>query len=98
MREPVPGTFGTLGSFPSNLVHFEIGTKYKIGTGTKNRTITLKISKNPGSWYSYRFCIDFVYQSKNQDCYKVLGTNIFFPFSTKKWSLRVKASLIIKQG
>ena len=27
MREPVPGTFGTLGSFSSNLVHFEIGTK-----------------------------------------------------------------------
>ena len=38
MREPVPGTFGTLGSFSSNLVHFEIGTKYEIGTGTKNRT------------------------------------------------------------
>ena len=38
MREPVPGTFGTVGSFSSNLVHFEIGTKYKIGTGTKNRT------------------------------------------------------------
>ena len=38
IKEPVPETFGTLGSFSSNLVHFEIGTKYKIGTGTKNRT------------------------------------------------------------
>ena len=91
MREPVPGTFGTLGSFPSNLVHFEIGTKYKIGTGTKNRTITLKISKNPGSWYSYRFCIDFVYQSKNQDCYKVLGTNIFFSLFDEKMVITCKS-------
>ena len=91
MREPVPGTFGTLGSFSSNLVHFEIGTKYKIGTGTKNRTITLKISKNPGSWYSYRFCIDFVYQSKNQDCYKVLGTNIFFSLFDEKMVITCKS-------
>ena len=91
MREPVPGTFGTLGSFSSNLVHFEIGTKYKIGTGTKNRTITFKISKNPGSWYSYRFCIDFVYQSKNQDCYKVLGTHIFFSFFDEKMVITCKS-------
>ena len=86
MREPVPGTFGTLGSFPSNLVHFEIGTKYKIGTGTKNRTITLKISKNPGSWYSY-----FLYQSKNQDCYKVLSTNIFFSLFDEKMVITCKS-------
>ena len=91
MREPVPGTFGTVGSFLSNLVHFEIGTKYEIGTGTKNRTITLKISKNPGSWYSYRFCIDFVYQSKNQDCYKVLGTNIFFSLFDEKMVITCKS-------
>ena len=98
MREPVPGTFGTLGSFPSNLVHFEIGTKNKIGTGTKNRTITLKISKNPGSWYSYFLYRFFCTKVRTKIVTRFLVQTYFFPFSTKKWSLRVKASLIIKQG